>query len=181
MVRSRNRELLSKLQKLRLLRIIKLTFLLVLTFLYVNYYMYDQMRDFIKGRTTITTRLKEVDQLQPPTISVCMNPGQKTSKAKAYGFKKFYDWIFEDVEGVTQNEVIGHLSYTLNQDFSLRFGSKESKLEFGTNIVDGQKYELEPIVTWSYGICYKIQPLFAVEVSFHHNNQDVIWFTMSNL
>ena len=147
---------------------LKITFFLALFFLFGYFYMYDQMSAFIKGRTTITTRLKDVDELEIPTISVCMNPGLKGSVVKSFGFVKYYDWIYADVDGSTTSEVIGNLSYILNKDYRIRleddyFGNDAKELNLGTNVVNNRKYMVESFVTWQYGTCYKIEPMFSMK------------------
>ena len=153
--------------KVKIYIALKVAFFLALFFLFGYYYMYDQMTAFIKGRTTITTRLKDVDELEAPTISVCMNPGLKGSVVKTYGFAKYYDWVYADVNGSTTSEVIESISYILNQDYSLRLDedffdtdAKATVLKVGTNVVKKDKYEVEAFVTWQYGICYKIEPKY---------------------
>ena len=122
--------------------------------------MYDQLTDFIKGRTSIATRFIQTQTIEPPTITFCLSPAQKTSVANSYGFTTFDDWQKIEVEGTTIEQRVNKLSYILNRDYTLK--QSDVLLEEGTNLVDGYEYEVKPIWAWSEGICCKIQPLFEL-------------------
>ena len=139
---------------------IKILLFILLLVIFIWFYMYDQLTDFIKARTSITSRYVQVQTIEPPTISFCMSPAQKTSVANSFGFQTFNDWQNIEIEGITIEQRINKLSYILNRDFKLK--QSNVLLEEGTNLVDGLEYEVKPFLAWSEGICYKIQPLFEL-------------------
>ena len=139
---------------------IKFIIFAILSINFIIFYMYQQLDDFIKDRTTITTRFSQSQSIELPTITFCMSPAQKTSVATAFGFQTFDDWQTTEIPGTTIDQRIQNLSYILNQDFQLNLS--EVRLKVGINEVDGSKYEVKPIFTWSEGICYKIQPKFEL-------------------
>ena len=142
----------------------KILLFILLLVIFIWFYMYDQLTDFIKGRTSMATRFVEAQTIEPPTITFCMSPAQKTSVAKSFGFETFEYWEWIEIEGTTIEQRIKNLSYILNRDFKLRqsdFGSSVL-LEEGTNLISGYAYEVKPFWTWAAGICYKIQPLFEL-------------------
>ena len=139
---------------------IKIIFLCCLAFNFLYFYMVDEISDFIKKRQTITTRFEPTNVIEPPTITFCMNPAQKVSKAKAYGFTSFQSWEHLEVMNITLDERIKDISYVLNKDFTLKL--YDQILKYGTNTIEKFRYSVEGINAWGQGFCHKIQPLFAL-------------------
>ena len=50
------------------------------------FYLQDQMSDFLLRRTTVTSRIEQVSELDPPTLTICMDPPFKVSFAKKFNF-----------------------------------------------------------------------------------------------
>ena len=135
----------------------------LLFFSFVYFYMNDQMRDYLAGRTTITSRFAEADVLEFPTITICMKPGSKLSVGKEYGFTRLHDIFKKDVANTTMIERFQKLSYKLNEDFEIHLNWHSDRLELGINKRNFfQVYHVEPIRTEHHGTCYKIQPKFQV-------------------
>ena len=80
------RNMLS-LKWIKLLSIIILYVLLFILFCY--FYIIDQMNDFIKGRTTVASRIEKVESVEPPTVTICLNPPYKSSKLTSFGLDNF--------------------------------------------------------------------------------------------
>ena len=139
---------------------IKILLFVLLLVNFIWFYMYDQITDFIKRRTSITTRFVQAQTIEPPTITFCFSPAQKPSVATAYGFTTFGDWQFREIEGTTIEQRVNNLSYILNRDYKLKL--KNVLLEEGTNFIDDLEYEVKPVLAWAEGICCKIQPLFEL-------------------
>lgn len=134
------------------------------------------MTDYFKRNMIVSSRIEEVDVLEPPTITICTDPPFKTSVATKYNYSDQKDIFSKDVPGTIYAERFANLSYILNQDYAIQMSLHESptcceqktKLVDGTNMIHGRKYEVRPIMTWAHGICSKIQPEFPVtKVPFH--------------
>ena len=154
---------------------LKITFTLVvyliLLGLFIEFFFIDQISDYLKGRFTVSSRNEEADTLEFPTITLCMYPATKTSVGIKYGFEKFNDKFNKEVPSSTLAERLDELSYTLHQDFQLINAGREFKV--GLNIansfivdpgeqVDLFTFDLQPLKTYHYGTCYKLQPQFEV-------------------
>ena len=119
--------------------------------------MIDQMSDFIKGRTTVTNRIEDVKSLEPPTVTICMNPPYKSSKLKFFGLDNFYQlYLKEDFfNNQTVDEAIDFFGFKLGRDFSVNM-----RLEFfqdgfienwnvsvGMENIRNFQFETQPIYT----------------------------------
>ena len=58
---------------------------------FVSFYLQDQMSDFLLRRTTVTSRIEQVNELDPPTLTICIDPPFKISLAKKYNLKVISD------------------------------------------------------------------------------------------
>ena len=43
------------------------------------------------------------------------------------------------------------------------FGNDAKELNLGTNVVNNREYVVDAFVTWQYGTCYKIEPMFSMK------------------
>ena len=120
------------------------------------------MGDYIADRITTTSRFQEVKISDFPTITICMNPPQKSAVAKKFGFKNMQDIHFQEVENLTLLERFEAISYKLNQDFYINDLKILRSLEIGNN----EEFIIEPIVTYFKGICYKLEPKFKINSQF---------------
>ena len=86
-----------KMLAIKWIKILTRLILYILLFAFFCYfYMIEQMSDYIKGRTTVTSRFEEVEYLEPPTITLCMHPLFKPTKMAASGLTDQYDVLFTD-------------------------------------------------------------------------------------
>ena len=65
--------------------IFKVTLFILLLVLFVNYYMWDEMSDYLLKRTTLSTRFEDTEASDFPTITLCMSSGLKRSVARKFG------------------------------------------------------------------------------------------------
>ena len=149
--------------------------------------MKDQMYDFTMHRTTMSARFGEVDQIEFPTMTICAQEGMKISKLQKYGLvenkhllqNRFFNkenpnYIGQPNQSLTQT--FDELSYILNRDFVLKvshqsFYDGQVHLKLGHNSIPPGKrsgvkqgdmpdyYQVEPIKTYLFGTCYKVQPI----------------------
>ena len=136
--------------------VLRSIFHLILFIVFVQFYLIEQMGDYIADRITTTSRFQEVKTSDFPTITMCMNPPQKSSVAKKFGFKSMQDIHFQEVENLTLLERFEAISYKLNQDFYI------NDFIIGNN----KEFVIEPIVTYFQGICYKLEPTFKINSQF---------------
>ena len=133
---------------------------------FCSFYMIDQMADYIKGRTTVTSRFEEVESQEPPTITVCMHPLFKSTSMASYGLTDQGDVLYEDFIDETLEDRLEFLSYLLGRDYEIEmtvgYMGPGKTLSEGMEIVGNLSYEVQPIQTLAYGTCYKIQPSFML-------------------
>ena len=146
--------------------ILRIVFHLILLILFVRFYMLKQMRDYIAGRTTTTSRLEQVTESDFPTITICMDPPFKPSVVSKYGFQTLGEVVINDVPNATLLEKLEALSYMLNLDFSMKITSatnyKGEFREVNLKIGENKLFFIEPVITFLQGICYKLAPKFQV-------------------
>ena len=137
-----------------------------LFFVFCYFYMIDQLSDFIKDRSTITSRFEKASVLEPPTVTICMSIPLKPSVSMSYNFTSQYDIFFqEEPKNVTLPQRFENLGYLLNRDYQIRIITKTWKeiyLQEGLNDFEGYKYEAMKLKTAFNGVCYKVQPLFEM-------------------
>ena len=125
--------------------------------------MIDQMSDFIKGRTTVTSRIEEVKSLEPPTVTVCFYPPYKQSKLIELGITNPYDKAFN----TSFEERINSMSYSLGQDLSMNltlslgydFASSRS---WTVPTETDSSFNMQPVISLQHGKCYKFKPNFNI-------------------
>ena len=143
-------------------------YLLLLVFFWI-FFMHGQLRDFIRARTTITSRMERTDSLEPPTLTLCFDPPFKTSVARKFGLVHHYDFRNKALpNGTDYGERFHQLSYILNQDYKVSMSnydiSSENKTEIseGFNNVEGLTFEVMSVQSITSGTCLNIQPKFVI-------------------
>ena len=149
--------------------------MLIFIFLFVcfiYFFMKDQMETFMKGRTTITRRVEEVNSMEFPTITICLDPATKLSVAKKYGFKNINDKFNIDVPNSNLSKVFDEITYGLDQDFFIRnYNGKQ--IHLGLNNIDAylraikMPFFVEAIKTYNSGTCIKLDPRFQMVSTFY--------------
>ena len=136
---------------------------------YIYFFLMDQVSNYMIGRSTVANQIQFVEKIEYPTITLCMNPATKLSVSQKYGFTNMYD-KFEQKETNETNmfERYDNLSYILNQDFEI-LDSSGQKMVQGVNEVIRHKarygklkFVVEPIRTYHFGTCWKLQPMFEM-------------------
>ena len=141
--------------------------------------MYDQLNEFFKKSTTISSRFEEAKTLKVPTITFCISNALKNSVMKKYKFKSSHDILYshKNVLNKTMDELYEEASYILNRDFrilaSYDFWFTNTTLVLGSNtFIFGIKFNLEAIKTITHGTCYKLNSDFEItfaplRIEFH--------------
>ena len=154
------------------IKILARIILYILLFVFFcSFYMIDQMKNYIKGRTTVTSRFEEVEYLEPPTITLCMHPLFKPTKMAASGLTDQGDVLFTDFTNDTLDDRLEFFGYLLGRDYEIEMALDETgylwkNLLVGSKNFDNRSYEIQPIQTLAYGTCYKIQPMFMIFSDF---------------
>ena len=139
---------------------IRVLLLLGLLALFFSFYMKDQLSDFLQNRTTFTSRIKEMKNPYFPTATICIEPNQKISVAKTFGFSSYLDIFDRDIPNLTYIETFEKLSYRLGKDYEVIMDPLEiidvsgGKFTYGTST----EFTVSPIFTLNFGLCTKIQP-----------------------
>ena len=142
-----------------------------LFFCFIYFFMKDQMVTFMKGRTTITRRVENVNSVEFPTITICFDPATKLSVAKKYGFGSHNDKFYIDVPNRTLPQVFDEISYIFDEDYSIwnyRTEHNGKKINLGLNEIDGyyspdkMQFQVEAIKTYNSGTCIKLEPRFEM-------------------
>ena len=171
----------TKMLAIKWIQILARLILYILLFaFFCLFYMIDQMSDYIKGRTTVSSRFEEVDSFEPPTVTVCMFPPYQPTKMSLYGLEDEANVIFQDFVNQTLENRMNFLGYLLERDFtiemSLYLGDEgmenlSKNVEVGVMQFDNMPIRVQAIYSQVYGVCYKIQPSFAVSSHFWQNLQ----------
>ena len=140
---------------------LQITLYLALLGLFIKSYLIEQITDFVAKRKTITSRFEKVTELEFPTITICLDPPQKSSVAKKFGFEKQVEihLINTTKLNTTFIGMVNEMSYNLNQDFYIEIEGKVQMLE------ENEWFIVERIMTWYHGICYKLEPTFIINPS----------------
>ena len=129
--------------------------------------MKDQLVTFMKGRTTITRRVENVNSVEFPTITICFDPATKLSVAKKYGIEKYSDKFNQDIPNRTLPQVFDEMSYGFDEDYSIR-NYNGQKIHLGLNEIDAyhstvkMQFQVEAIQTFNSGTCIKLEPRFEM-------------------
>ena len=138
---------------------------LILLALFVNFFLKGQLSNFIKGRTTTSSRFEKVSELEWPTTTLCMNVPQKRSVAMKHDFSCSCNSLYKEVKGnQTLLDRFEELSYKLDSDFTIQISTRFGKSWY-SEWIDGSKnskFKIEEIRTAVHGICYKIEPRFVM-------------------
>ena len=134
---------------------------LALLGLFIRSYLIEQISDFVANRKTITSRFEKVDELDFPTITICLDPAQKSSVAKKFGFGQQVEIhnVNASEFNTTLVKMFQEIGYILNENFFIEINWKIQKL--GQN----DWFVIEQIITWYHGICYKLEPTFLINAS----------------
>lgn len=135
-----------------------LLFVILLSIFYI-FYLNSQVKEFLKGSTTFTSRYEETEKMQVPNLLLCMKPGMKRSAIQRFGYLQDETYIFHDtsLSYQTQNltiwEAYEELSYKYESDFII----EPNQL---TYYVEAEKISIisvKSIATFSHGMCFLVE------------------------
>ena len=140
-------------------RALKSLFFVTLSILFLVFYFHEQTTEFVKGRTTITTRSEVVDHYDTPVLALCLQPSNNLTILDLD-----LDSDFTENANQAFSQFFESGSYKLNGDIQIEFGrsrqiSNESYiLSQGYNTVFGNYHvNLTTIQTMIHGTCYLLE------------------------
>ena len=151
---------------------------LSLLILFVVFYLFGQIKDFVKGSTTFTSNFVQMDDMPLPSLILCM-PIVKPSKAEQYGYTSLQSIFYDKDEkylkfNKTSMELRREVSFILNRDFKLGidfFLGKSYSLHEGSNGLGSEQLIVTEI--WNtQAVCYMIEP------TFYLTKQQSPWFSL---
>ena len=121
----------------------------------------------MKGRTTITRRVENVNSVEFPIVAICFDPATKLSVAKKYGFESHNDKFYRHVPNRTLPQVFNEISYGFHEDYTIR-NYNGKKIHLGLNEIDAywssvkMQFQVEALTTYNFGTCIKLEPRFEM-------------------
>ena len=147
--------------------IVKTLLFVILLSTFCIFYLNSQVKEFLKGSTTFTSRYEETEKIQVPNLLLCMKPGMKRSAIQRFGYLQHETYIFHDTNSSyqTQNltiwEAYEELSYKYESDFIIE------PMQV-TYYVEAEKISIisvKSIATFFHGMCFFVEIDQKVEVS----------------
>ena len=137
-------------------------FYLLFIALFVIFYVKDLLSDFIEGRSTMTSQIRPVEEIEFPTVTVCMKPGYKNSVLKRFDIQSPTDeWMKAAFPNQSLSEVFREVSYIEGRDFKLVTNEEHIIINCNRSI-RCLGYTINPIFTQHHGTCYKLQPISSL-------------------
>ena len=166
MVFERTRNVLKKYRKL----IIQCILYLILLVVFVNFYLIDEIVNYAKGSTTLSSRTENVEYLEAPYMTLCLQPPFKPSMLLKHGLpqntKNIKD-LYKTLKRVQKEErimtIYENLSYKYEKDFNVRLERLEV-LKNGSKLAEQIDFEIQIIVTQS-GLCHLIKYNMNVSIN----------------
>ena len=143
--------------------LVKVVFYLFFIVLFVIFYVKDLLRDFIEGRTTMTSQIRPVEEIEFPTVTVCMKPGYKNSVLKRFDIQSPTDeWMKAAFPNQSLSKVFSEVSYIEGRDFKLstNYWNMCKRPTIGC-----LRYTMNPIFSYHHGTCYKLQPISSLTLT----------------
>ena len=139
----------------------------VLIALFIIFYVKDLMSDFVKGRSSMTSQYKTIQSIEFPTVTICMNPGHKSSILQKYGIERGYD-ILQMESNQKVSTLFNEISYVVDRDYDILHVTTRERL----------RYTTKPIFTFHHGTCYKLQPTSSINKLPQYLNLKIVLKSM---
>ena len=128
---------------------------LILSIVFVNFYLIDEIVNYTKGGTTLSSRTENVEYLEAPYMTLCLQPPFKPSMLLKHGLpedtKNGYD-LFVAFQGM-EMEIYEDLTYEFKKDFDIKL----EVLKNGDKSAEQIYFETQKVVTHRNGLCHLIQ------------------------
>ena len=128
---------------------LRVTFYLGLILFFWRYFLLDATKDYIEGKTTMSSSSYQIDSLDFPTVTICPNPGLNPVKMAALGLaneKYFWTNANKIPSNISIWALYENLSFITKRDFEFKFESIR-----GTPF----EYNYSEIATVK-GMCYQL-------------------------
>ena len=152
--------------------IINVVLYLTLFIFFVNFYLYGQVTEFLKGGTTFTRTFAHEDGLALPSIILCMPGSKKSTVGVKYGnYTSVLSVLFDQNEvykkfNKTPLQVAEEMSFLLDRDFQMDinyFLDKSYPLKMGlkNKVKDG--YLMIKYIWTTSGLCYLLESTYKLQ------------------
>ena len=152
--------IVSVLKKYRKL-IIECILYIILLICFIKLYLIDEILNFTKGSTTLSSQTEKVEFLEAPYITLCFQPPFKPSMLQKHGLpehtKHFKD-LYKALEGMDM-ELYKNFGYNYENDFDIKI----VKFTNGSRLTGQFDFESEKVITFRNGLCHLIK--YNVNVS----------------
>ena len=150
--------------------IIQCLLYLILLIVFVNFYLIDELVNYAKGSTTLSSRTEKVEYLAAPYMTLCFHPPFKPSMLLTHGLPKNTKHIKDlhrvlragKVKGDVNMTIYENFSYKYEKDYNVRLEVLKNFSKLG-ELID---FEIQKVVTQS-GLCYLIK--YNMNVSTNHD------------
>ena len=130
---------------------------LILLILFVNFYFTDELKNYMKGSTTLSSRTEKVEFLEAPYITLCFQPIFKPSMLLKHGLSNDIKNplnLFEALGvGWFDMETFENFSYQYEKDFDITLLYEDKSIEPDVLI----NFQIQKVVTFRHGLCYLIK------------------------
>ena len=130
---------------------------LILLILFVNFYFTDELKNYMKGSTTLSSRTEKVEFLEAPYITLCFQPIFKPSMLLKHGLSNDIKNplnLFEALGvGWFDMETFENFSYQYEKDFDITLLYEDKSIEPDVLI----NFQIQKVVIFRHGLCYLIK------------------------
>ena len=145
--------------------IFKCILYIILLISFINLYLIDEILNYTKGSTTLSSRTEKVEFLEVPYMTLCFDPPFKPSMISKHGLPKhtktFTD-IYKALEGMDM-EMYENFSYKYEKDFDIKLDIL--KFTNGSRLTEEIDFEIQKVVTFRNGLCHLIKYNVNLSVS----------------
>ena len=121
------------------------------------FYLMDEILNYTKGGTTLSSRTEEIKFLKAPFMMLCFKPSFKPSMLQKYGLPNYTEH-FKDIYKALKEmdmETYENFSYKYEKDFDIKL----TKIKFinGSRLYESINFEIQKVVTFRNGLCHLIK------------------------
>ena len=131
-------------------------YIILLTF-FIYFYLTDEILNYTKGGTTLSSRTEEVEFLKAPYMMLCFHPSFKPSMLQKHGLPEYtvhFKDIYKALKGMDM-ETYENFSYKYEKDFEIKLTTL--KYTNGTRFYEQINFEIQKVVTFRNGLCHLIK------------------------
>ena len=150
----RIRSVLKKYRKL----IIECILYIILLICFIKLYLIDEILNFTKGSTTLSSQTEKVGFLEAPYITLCFQPSCKPSMLQKHGLPDCINnirYLKSSLEGMNM-KMYENISYTYENDFDINIVKFTNGARL-TGLTEQIDFETQKVITFRSGLCHLIK------------------------